>query len=245
MALIYLDDNDPWIAKHDACQKLFREIMEELTQRESKPKTSSAFASLSANIRLKLNQYSDQTLKLKRKVDEALKFKIITVDEAERRTRQVEQLQSNIVKMKQLYDLKMNPAAIERPSLIRSSTSAFADGGTVGWQDQADDDPPLDITVSVVDLKNQNETTLAEQERGLDELYKVITRQKTIAQTINNEVDHQNEIIDDLADHMERVDERLVSGTQQIRTIGRKDRTCGYWIIIILLFISIMIAALV
>ncbi|KAG8034940.1 hypothetical protein G9C98_008016 [Cotesia typhae] len=215
--------------------------MEQLNQRQSKPKASLAFASLSANIRFQMNQYSDHISQLKKKVSEALKLRVITVDEAERRTRQIEQLQSNYVKIKRLYDVKMNPAASERPSLFGNSSSAFAEGGTVGWDDQNDQDQ----NVSVVDLKSQNEAALLEQERGLDELYKVITRQKTIAQTIHTEVDHQNEIIDDLAEHMEQTDERLIDGTRQIRFIERKDRTCGYWVVIILLFISIICVAVV
>ncbi|CAG5097995.1 Protein of unknown function [Cotesia congregata] len=140
MALIYLDDNDPWITQHDECAKLLDEIMEQLNQRQSKPKASLAFASLSANIRFQMNQYSDHISQLKKKVSEALKLRVITVDEAERRTRQIEQLQSNYVKIKRLYDVKMNPAASERPSLFGNSSSAFAEGGTVGWDDQNDQD---------------------------------------------------------------------------------------------------------
>lgn len=53
------------------------------------------------------------------------------------------------------------------------------------------------------------------------------------------------EIIDDLADHMERTDESLVNKTQQVRTIHSKDRTLCYWVIIVLLFVAIVIVALV
>lgn len=62
--------------------------------------------------------------------------------------------------MKHLYDLKMNPTASDRPSLIKSSTSAFADGGTTGWGQDDDDDPPLDLNIPVADLKTQNEAAL-------------------------------------------------------------------------------------
>lgn len=73
----------------------------------------------------------------------------------------MEQLQSNVVKMKQLYDARMNPKASDRPSLLKASGSAFADGGTTGWgQDEEDDDPPLDLNVSVSDLKAHNEAVI-------------------------------------------------------------------------------------
>lgn len=105
----------------------------------------------------------------------------------------------------------------------------------------------------------------------MEELCKVIARQKQIGQTISNEVDHQNgnlnlillilyqfedikftlkvlyfyvEIIDNLSNHMDRTDESLITKTQHVQTINFKDRTCGYWIVIILLFICIIIVAL-
>lgn len=52
------------------------------------------------------------------------------------------------------------------------------------------------------------------------------------------------EIIDDLADHMDMTDQSLINRTRQVESISYKDRTCGYWIIIILLFISIVVVAL-
>lgn len=52
------------------------------------------------------------------------------------------------------------------------------------------------------------------------------------------------EIIDDLADHMDMTDQSLINRTRQVENINYKDSTCGYWIIIILLFISIVIVAL-
>jgi len=114
---------------------------------------------------------------------------------------------------------------------------------------------------------------LVEQDKGLEELCKVITRQKEIGLAISNEVSDQNgeyiknfiltlyrvqyeynffflscyniEIIDDLADHMDRTDESLINKTQQVRNIHFKDRTCGYWVVILILFVAIVIVSLV
>lgn len=38
-----------------------------------------------------------------------------------------------------------------------------------------------------------------------------------------------SEIIDDLGDHIERTDTRVVGETQNIHIIDRKDRTCGMY----------------
>ena len=52
------------------------------------------------------------------------------------------------------------------------------------------------------------------------------------------------EIIDDLAEHMDRTDNRLIEETSRVRVISQKDNVCGYWVVIILLFISIVIIVL-
>lgn len=59
--------------EYDACEKLFREIMEQLTLRDKENRRSQAFGSLSATIRLRMKQYSTQVLQLKSKITEASK----------------------------------------------------------------------------------------------------------------------------------------------------------------------------
>ncbi|XP_046742315.1 syntaxin-8 [Diprion similis] len=245
MALIQIEDGDPWLTEYESCDKLFREIMEQLTLRNRESRTSQNYASLSANIRLRMKQYSGEVEQLKNKVDEDSKMRSITREEAERRCRQIEQLQSKDVQLQQLYNGRSSSLASDRARLMQPNSSAFADMGTTSWGLEEDDDQPIDIEVTVDDLKVQKLRLLQEQDEGLEALSKVISRQKDIANTINNEVDHQNEIIDDLADHMERTDQRLISGTRQVGLIDRKDRTCGYWVVIILLFISIIAVAVV
>lgn len=247
MALVNIEGIDPWLTEYDACEKLFREIMEQLTLREGEPKASKIYASLSANIRLRMKQYTREVQQLKSKVDEAFRLKTITFEEAERRTRQVEQLQSKDIQLQKLYEPHTNDYASSRANLLRATSSAFADGGTTSWaaDDDDEDDKPLDVQVSVSDIMTHQDRILREQDKGLEELCKVIARQKEIGQTISNEVDHQNEIIDDLADHMDRTDESLINKTQQVRNIHSKDRTCGYWIVILILFIAIIVVALV
>ncbi|XP_076393733.1 syntaxin 8 isoform X2 [Megachile rotundata] len=172
--------------------------------------------------------------------------KYITVEEAERRIRQIEILESRDVQLQKLYDARTNDYMYSRTNLLTSGGSVFADGGTTSWAaDDDDDDKPLDTEVSVNDLMTRQDKILQEQDKGLEELCKVIARQKEIGQTISNEVDHQNEIIDGLANHMDRTDESLINKTRQVQTITVKDRTCGYWVVITLLFISIIIVTLI
>lgn len=97
-----------------------------------------------------------------------------------------------------------------------------------------------DGDLTVTDIKSQTSRMLEEQERGLENLSEIIARQKNIAQNISSEVDIQNDIIDDLGDHIDRTDVRIRGETQHIGVVDRKDKTCIYWVIIILLFIAII-----
>lgn len=244
MALIYIEDNDPWLTEYEACEKLFREIMEQFTARNKHSKTLQAYASISANIRIHLKQYSREVQQLKNKVDDALKSKAITVEEAERRIRQIEILESKDVQLQKLYDARTNSYASSRASLLTTGTSAFADGGTTSWAADDDDDKPVDTQVSVADLMTQQDKILQEQDKGLEELGKVIAKQKQIGQTISDEVDHQNEIISNLADHMDTTNKSIVNKTQRIIIIDSKNHVCCYWVVIICLFICIITVAL-
>ena len=68
----------------------------------------------------------------------------------------------------------------------------------------------------------------------------IISRQKGMSQNIFNEVTEQNNLIDDIDDRVENVNQRLLDTTGNIRIVDKKDRTCGYWVIILLLAIAII-----
>jgi hypothetical protein len=59
------------LTEHEACEKLCREIMEQLTLRSREPKTSQAYARISSAIRLRMKQYSSEVQQLKDKLSEA------------------------------------------------------------------------------------------------------------------------------------------------------------------------------
>ena len=88
---------------------------------------------------------------------------------------------------------------------------------------------------------------LLEQDEGLDALSRVLRNQKQMALAINDEVDQQDGewrhvsgnagffyyrllafsgILDDIHDHMDTTDHRLVRETRHIRVIDRKSNTC-------------------
>lgn len=69
--------------------------------------------------------------------------------------------------------------------------------------------------------------TLLEQDRGLEELSRIIGRQRQIAQTIGEEVESQNVLIDNIGEGVDRTLDRMARQTTQITVIDRKDRTWG------------------
>ncbi|OXA63866.1 syntaxin-8 [Folsomia candida] len=114
-------------------------------------------------------------------------------------------------------------------------------GGMSGWGDNSDEEPDHTRDMSVPQIKQQQYQALEEQDRGLEALSHVITRQKTLAQAIGTEVDYQNELIEDITDHVDRTRDRIHGETQRVRTIDRKDNTCGYWTVILTLLVIIII----
>jgi len=73
----------------------------------------------------------------------------------------VEQLQSKDIQLQNLYEPRTNDYVSSRSSLLRTPSSAFADGGTTSWAaDDDDDDKPLNVQVSVNDLMSHQEQVL-------------------------------------------------------------------------------------
>lgn len=89
MALLFLEE-DPWYSKqyqytwnikflvwflilrileHESCEKLQRDIMGQLTERQKFPRTHSKYAQISADIRLRLKQYNNEVQQLRQKLD--------------------------------------------------------------------------------------------------------------------------------------------------------------------------------
>ena len=90
-------------------------------------------------------------------------------------------------------------------------------------------------------LRSDQDRLLAEQEQGLDMLGEIIRRQKGMGENIYREVTQQNDIIDDIDDRVETVNQRLIDTTSNVNIITKRDRTCGYWIVIVLLAIAIIV----
>lgn len=198
---------------------------QELPQSHSK-------SELSGKIRLRLNQANGELQALVRKLGDN-RSNNITRDELERRQRNLEKLQSqHFLLNKDFNGIAGNQMTIAG-SITRPSSSALWDDDTSAGQSssyQRARDEPLPREQMI---QNQNE--------GLENLSKIISRQKKIALKISEEVTEQDEILDDIAIRMENTDGRINSGTQAIETFTRKDTSMALWMIILGLFVAILV----
>ncbi|KAF5305630.1 hypothetical protein FQR65_LT07711 [Abscondita terminalis] len=209
MALLNLG-GDPWLDEHEHCEKLHREIMEQLSLRQKESRSTEKFARMSSSIRFRLKQYNGQVNQLKEKTNQAARSR------ATIKTNRITTIQRGANgKMFNEHNLNLNQ---DRTHLL---------GATANWESDEDEFGAGEAqTLTVEQLKNQQKQMLEDQDKGLDSLSKIISKQKNIAQTISNEVDLQNDIIEDLGDHIDQTDIRVSNETRVIGTINRKDRTC-------------------
>ncbi|GAB0100243.1 syntaxin-8 [Sergentomyia squamirostris] len=231
-----LVDVDSWITEYDACERLSREIQSQIVLRNREQRLSDEYSRISGNVRVRLKQFSTELSALEQKLDQARRIHSLTTEEAERRQRQLEMLQSKLI---QLQNQFTSAGDASRTALLQPGTSRL-------WDDE-EDDKMLTTTnnYSTGDLRRQHVQILENQNEGLEQLSKVISRQKELALRIGDEVEGQNEIIDDIADQLEYTDHRIQGETRRIEVVSAKDRTWPYWTIIISLFVAILIVALV
>jgi syntaxin 8 len=232
---------EAWLLSYDVCAQLGQDIMESIRERNKQPKTSTTFAKKSATVRVQMTKYDRDLAKLREDLTKCAIQHKITQRECDRRSNMLDDL---VTKQKQI-DLAFkneDQRSVTRSSLF--SGSAFADdwghsntnaAGVSGY----DNDLGLD------QIRIQQRQMIEEQDQGLDALSRVVTRQKQIAIDIGNEVTDQNEILDDINDHMDHTNTRLLREKHHIKIVDRKSGTCWMWIVIVLLAVAIIVIAAV
>jgi len=128
--------------------------------------------------------------------------------------------------------------------------SGLAHMGTTGWGEDRPDTSGAwghetrdTAGMSSQTLKEAQQEAIRDQDAGLDALHSVILRQKSMAAQIGTEIVQQNEIIDDIDERMDSTTQRLLENTRAVRTVDKKDRTCGFWVVIFILALAIIIIA--
>lgn len=139
-------------------------------------------------VRFKLKQFTSELEQLLKNLTDSSNLGRVTVQEAERRQRQIEVLQSKLIHLQTQFTNAPNESS--REQLFRTSPYV----GNSIWEDDDDDVEPIHSSnrQSVQDLRKQQTQILDDQNEGLEALSKVISRQKDLALRIGDEVDVQN-----------------------------------------------------
>lgn len=236
---------DTWQSSYEAAERLHRGVLTELGERGRFPRTSIGYNQSSQRLRSQYGELSSlvQTLRETLSVSGVK----LTSLELNRRRNLLENLARKCGTVReQLTELGPVSGAATRSQLL-------ADLGTSSWADSPQEtnkrvvpnrtgvrEDNRTFGVETDSLRSDQERALAEQDEGLDLLADVIRRQRGMGQDIFREVTQQNDLIDDIDDRVENVNQRLLDTTNNVRVVSKKDRTCGYWVIILILAIAII-----
>ncbi|XP_061395942.1 syntaxin-8 [Musca vetustissima] len=232
MALV---DVDSWLTEYESCSRLNHTLLSQLNAREGKIHSSPDYNRLTLSIQVGIKQFDRDLQQLKYGLNEASKNKSITFEEIERRQRLLDTLQSERQTLQNKYT---NSTRDDRSALLDSNWPSTS---TTRAGDSNDDAAIIDVER----LKQAQIDMIEQQNQGLETLSQTLARQRALATQLGQEVEDQNDILDNLANTIERVDTGVNRETRSISLINRSDsNTCGYWIVIIVLFVAIVIVAL-
>ncbi|XP_046635335.1 syntaxin-8-like [Daphnia pulicaria] len=234
MALVDLgNDANAWEKEFSSAEKLHFSLLGILNERDHLPKNSQAHARLSFQLRNSLSQLYSEIQSLKGHLEHLSQNKQLTAREKERRGLLLEDLLS---KHKQLLNSVNSSVLDKSQSLSKLSSGTTASSNPLSSAMTSEHIPHRELKQIQVQI-------MADQDRGLDELSRIIGRQRQIAQTIGDEVESQNDLIENIADNVDRTRDRMAQQTSTITVVDRKDRTFGYWMVILLLFVAIVVVA--
>ncbi|XP_074648654.1 syntaxin-8-like [Tubulanus polymorphus] len=223
---------DKWIQDYDVSDKIGQRIMEMIHERNAMKRTGANPVKLNTQIRQEIKQFAAKISDLRQNLMKSARS--LSSREADRRQNLMDQLCTLETRIDQAFRNETSDAS-------KSQLFGGADGRSRDtWDEQ--DTPAL----SVGEMRAKQQLMIKEQDEGLGVLSDIVRRQKNMALDIGDEVDSQNDLIDDITDHVDNTDRRLLEGTRAIHTVDRKSSSsCWYWVIIILLLIAIITVACV
>jgi len=234
--------SDQWLKDYDIIDENANELMHKINQRNQFPKNSIAFSRSDIQIQQLMKGFSQKLSQLQQQLIQSSKSSQLTQRESERRQRLIDNLS---YRYKQMEISVENPDSDRRSALLGNPSHSLY--GTNGHSDYDVERGETNAArnLNVEEMQRQKQLLIREQDKGLESLSEIIGRQKNLAHGITQEIDLQNEIIDDIGDAMEQTNDRLVRNTRNIRKVGAKSSTCGYWIVITLLMVAILTVSFV
>jgi len=244
-------DDVNWQTEFDSAERLHSSVLAEVGDRARLARSSLAYNQASQRVRSMVSQLGGEVQRLKAGL--AKGSAMLTNHELSRRR---DLLDSLTRKHQAAKDQVSEPA-----TGVAARGQLLEDLGTTGWGTAPSSEGFLgqegagrrvmpnrtgvmeterSLGVGTSQVKQEQQKMLDQQDAGLDVLADIIRRQKGMGQDIFREVTQQNDLIDEIDDRAENVNQRLLDTTSSVRVVSRKDRTCGYWVVILLLFIAII-----
>jgi len=244
-------DDGNWQSGFDSAERLHKSVLAEVGDRARLARNSLAYNQASQRVRSMVSQLGSEVQRLRAGL--ANSSSRLTNHELNRRRDLLDSLSRKYGAVKNQVSEPASGAAA-RGQLLE-------DLGTTGWGTAPSSEGFLgpggsdrkvmpnrsgvmetkrSMGVGTTQVKQEQQNKMDEQEAGLDILADIIRRQKGMGQDIFREVTQQNDLIDEIDDRAEDVNQRLLSTTNSVRVVSKKDRTCGYWVVILLLFIAII-----
>ncbi|XP_072044419.1 syntaxin-8-like [Amphiura filiformis] len=225
---------DSWLTEHEACLGSGQAIMEKINQRDELQRSGSNYSKINADIRLSLRRFSQDIQHLRQQLTKASSQYHITQREAERRQGLLDNLLAKDKILNEAFKKDITYTAPERASLLNSNTAGF---GQDTWGMESEETKGM----SIDDIRQQQQLVIQDQDKNLDVLASVVARQKQMGETIGDELEQHNEIIDDLTRNVHRTDDRIHRETKHIRKVGEKAKDWAFYVIIIVLLIAIVV----
>ncbi|KAH8302643.1 hypothetical protein KR044_009159, partial [Drosophila immigrans] len=221
--------------EYEGCERLRHQLLVQLHQRrehEASP-GSTEYVKLTASIQSGLEQLRKDVGHLKVVLDNAATWETSPEEELQQRRISYDKLTSQLREINTKFTNSTRANQLAPPST--SSPWQNAAGSTISAANR-----PRDVE----SMKRLQTEIMEDQNRGLEVLSATIARQRELATTLGNEVEDQNSILDNLSNSMDRVESGVQRETRSIGQVNRTDSTCGYWLVIIALFVAIIIVLL-
>ncbi|EDV52067.1 syntaxin-8 [Drosophila erecta] len=232
MALV---DHDSWDIEYEGCERLRHQLLVYLNQRQQCNQRTTSYVQLTSSIQTGIEQLDKDLKHLKVVLDNAITWETSPEEELQQRRIDWDRLTS------QLREIRQKFANSAQSNVLAASGSAWQDQDLVSGQSNSSRNTALDVEA----LKQRKIEMLAQQNEGLEVLSATLSRQRQLATQLGNEVDDQNNILDNLANAMDRVETGVQRETQSIGQVNRRDSTWGYWLVIIALFVAIIVVIFV
>ncbi|KAH8340364.1 hypothetical protein KR074_005635 [Drosophila pseudoananassae] len=248
MALV---DHDSWDIEYEGCERLRHQLLVHLNQRQQLNPHDAKYLQLTASVKSGLEQLGKDVKHLKVVLDNAVTWETSPEEELEQRRIDFDRLSF------QLREINEKFVNSSRSNVLAASPGVSSPSV---WQNRDQGNPPMDVDT----LKLRQAEMLENQNRGLDALSATLSRQRVLATRLGNEVEDQNsrsnayqsifsliffklfpDILDNLADAMDRVENGVQRETQSIGQVNRRDSTWRYWLVIIALFVAIIVVIFV